>query len=108
MKLIEDDILLRIFIDESAKADGKPLYEQILLQAKELGISGATVIKGIMGFGADKRIRTEKILDLSLDMPLIIEIIDTPEKIKKIKPYLDSHVQNGFMTEEHVHVVRYR
>lgn len=107
MKFEEEDILLRIFIDESAKTDGKPLFEQIILQAKDLGLSGATVTKGIMGFGSNKRIRTEKILDLSLDMPIIIEIVDTPKNIDKIRPYLETHVRKGFMTEEHVHVVRF-
>ncbi|MBC7099961.1 DUF190 domain-containing protein, partial [Candidatus Bipolaricaulota bacterium] len=108
MKLPEEGILLRIFIGESDTYDGKPLYEQIVLQAKKLNLAGATVIRGIMGFGAQSRIHTAKILRLSEDLPVVIEIVDTQEKIEKLLPFLDMTVKEGLITMEKVKVIRYR
>ena len=84
MKLPEEGVLLRIFIGESDTLKGKPLYEAILFKAKELGFAGVTVLKGIMGFGAHSRIHASKILRLSEDLPIIIEIVDREEKIEEI------------------------
>ena len=108
MKFVEDDILLRIFINENTKYHGKLLYEQIVLKAKEFQLAGATVIRGIMGFGADSHMHTAKLLELSTSLPIIIEIVDTEENINKLMPFLDETVLDGFMTLEKVNVIKYR
>jgi uncharacterized protein len=108
MRLPEEGVLLRIFIGESDKVDGKPLYEQIVLKARELGLAGATVTRGIMGFGADSRMHTAKILRLSEDLPVVIELVDTEENLNKLMPFLDEHVVEGLITREKVKVVKYR
>ncbi len=108
MKLSGQAMLLRIMIGEMDRVDHKPLYEQIVLRARELNLAGATVIRGIMGFGADSRLHTAKILRLSEDMPIIIEIVDTQEKIDLLLPYLDEHVAEGLVTLEPVQVIQYR
>ncbi|RMF93228.1 MAG: DUF190 domain-containing protein [Candidatus Schekmanbacteria bacterium] len=108
MKLPEDGVLLRIFIGEADTYKGKPLYEAILLKAKELGLAGVTVLKGIMGFGAHSRIHAAKVLRLSEDLPIVIEIVDHEEKIAEIQPFLDEVVQEGLITKEKVKVIKYR
>jgi PII-like signaling protein len=108
MKLPEDGRLLRIFMGESDKADGRPLYEAIVLKARELNLAGATVLRGIMGFGADSRVHTAKLLELSGDLPVIIEIVDVKENLDKLMPFLDEHVKEGLITLEDVKVVKYR
>lgn len=108
MKLPEDGSLLRIFIGESDKYHGKPLYEQIVLKARELNLAGATVLRGIMGFGADSHMHTSKVLRLSDDMPVVIEIVDTEEKLNLIRPFLDESVNEGLITLEKVRVIKYR
>lgn len=108
MKLPEDGRLLRIFIGESDKADGRPLYEAIVLKARELNLAGATVLRGIMGFGADSRMHTAKLLELSEDLPVIIEIVDVKENLDKLMPFLDERVQEGLITLEDVKVIKYR
>jgi PII-like signaling protein len=108
MKLPEEGTLLRIFIGETDKHHGKTLYEAIVLKARELNLAGATVLRGIMGFGADSRMHTMKVLRLSEDMPIIIEIVDTEEKIATILPFLDETVKEGLVTMEKVRVIMYR
>jgi len=108
MKLPEEGMLLRIFIGESDRYQGKPLYEQIVLKARELNLAGATVTRGVMGFGADSRMHTAKILRLSEDMPMIIELVDTEEKLSLLLPFLDETVEEGLVTLEKVRVVKYR
>jgi len=108
MKLPEEGTLLRIFIGESDTYDGKPLYEQIVLEAKKLNLAGATVIRGIMGFGAQSRIHAAKILRLSEDLPVVIEIVDAQEKVEKLLPFLDMTVKEGLITMEKVKVIKYR
>jgi hypothetical protein len=108
MKLPEEGALLRIFIGETDSYNGKPLYEQIVLKARELNIAGATVVRGIMGFGADSRMHTAKILRLSEDLPIIIEIVDTEENLQKLQPFLDETVEEGLITLEKVKVIKYR
>jgi len=95
MKLPEEGALLRIFIGETDSYKGKPLYEQIVLKARELNLAGATVVRGIMGFGVDSRMHAAKILRLSEDLPVIIEIVDTEEKLQKLQPFLDETVEEG-------------
>jgi PII-like signaling protein len=100
-------ILLRILIGEDDRYNGRPLYEQIVLKARELELAGATVFRGIMGFGADSLIHTTKILQLSEDMPVVIEIIDTEENINKIIPFLDENVKGGLITMEKAKIIKY-
>lgn len=108
MKIPEEGVLLRIFVGESDRVGGKPLYEAIVIKAKELGLAGATVTRGLMGYGATSRMHSAKILRLSEDMPVIIEIVDRREKIEEIMPFLDEHVKEGLITSERVTVVKYR
>lgn len=108
MKLPEDALLLRVFIGESDQYHGKPLYEQIVLKARELNLAGATVVRGIMGFGADSRIHTAKLLALSVDLPMVIEIVDTEENINKLIPFIDETVKEGLVTLEKMRVIKYR
>lgn len=108
MKLPEEGLLLRIFVDETDTYKGKPLYEAIVLKARELNLAGATVFRGIMGYGAHSRIHTAKILRISEDMPFVIEIVDAEENINKIMPFLDKSVREGLVTLERVKVVKYR
>jgi PII-like signaling protein len=108
MKLPEEGMRLRIFIGETDSYKGKPLYEQIVLKARELNLAGATVVRGIMGFGADSRMHTAKILRLSEDLPIIIEIVDTEENLQKLQPFLDEAVEEGLITLEKVKVIKYR
>jgi uncharacterized protein len=108
MKIPEDGYLLRIFIGESDKWHGKPLYEAIVMKAREIHMAGATVLRGPMGFGAKSRMHTAKILRLSEDLPLIIEIVDGKEKIDELMPFIDEMVQEGLVTLERVQVIKYR
>lgn len=108
MKLPQEGMLLRIFIGETDQYKGKALYEQIVLKDRELNLAGATVTRGIMGFGADSRMHTAKLLRLSEDLPVIIELVDTEEKLNTLTPFLDEVVQEGLITLEKVRVIKYR
>ena len=108
MKLEGEAKLLRIFIGESDMWHGKPLYEAIVLKARELHMAGATVFRGPMGFGAHSRLHTTKILRLSQDLPIVVEIVDTEEKINLLLPHIDAMVTEGLVTIEGVHVIKYQ
>jgi len=108
MNLPTESVLLRIFIGESDRCEDLPLYEAIVLKARELHLAGATVLRGAMGFGATSRIHTTKILRLSSDLPLVIEIVDAEEKINAFLPVLDKMMGKGLVTTEKVRVVHYR
>jgi uncharacterized protein len=108
MKLPSEAQLLRIFIGESDRHEGKPLYEAIVLAARERGMAGATVLRGLMGFGAHSRMHTAKILRLSEDLPLVIEIVDKPERIEAFLPLLDAMIDEGLVTLERAQVIAYR
>lgn len=108
MTPMDEALLLRIFIGESDRHHGKPLYEQIVLKARELHLAGATVLRGVMGFGADSRMHTAKLLELSLDLPMVIEIVDTEENIARLLPFIDDTVTEGLVTLEKMRVIRYR
>ena len=108
MKIPEDGYLLRIFIGESDKWKGRPLYEAIVMKAREIHMAGATVLRGPMGFGAQSRLHSSKLLRLSEDLPLIIEIVDAKEKIDELMPFVDEMVQEGLVTLEPVQVIKYR
>ncbi|MDD4876971.1 MAG: DUF190 domain-containing protein [Dehalococcoidales bacterium] len=108
MKIPADGKLLRIFIGEADKWNGKPLYEEIVLLAKKNSMAGATAIKGFMGFGCKSHMHTTKLLRLSEDLPIIIEIVDSEDKINKFLPFLDEMVKEGLITIEKANVVMYR
>lgn len=108
MALPEQGHLLRIFIGESDKHEGMPLYEWIVRTARENGIAGTTVLRGLEGFGAHSRIHTSKILRLSEDLPIVIEIVDTLDKIEKFIPIIDEAIEEGLATIEKVQIRFYR
>lgn len=108
MRLPEEAELLRIFIGESDRYQGRPLYEAIVLEARKRGMAGATVLRGIMGFGADSRMHTAKILRLSEDLPIVVEIVDSPERIATFLPDLDAMMEEGLITLERAKVIAYR
>ncbi|HXI86944.1 MAG TPA: DUF190 domain-containing protein [Parvularculaceae bacterium] len=107
MDIPRDAMLLRIFIGESDRYDGRPLYEMIVTRARENEIAGATVLRAPMGFGRSSRLHTTKILRLSEDLPVIIEIVDTEAKINAFLPILDQMIGSGLVTLEKVQVLRY-
>ena len=108
MNLPHEAVLLRIFIGESDRWEHKPLYEAIVLKAREVHLAGATVLRGAMGFGKSSRLHTAKILRLSMDLPLVIEIVDSDEKIRAFLPVLDQMMKGGLVTLEKVNVIDYR
>lgn len=108
MKLSEQGQLLRVFIGEADVWQGKPLFQAIVLKARELGLAGATVLHGTMGFGAASRVHTSKLLAVSTDLPVVVEIVDTADKIQNLLPCLDEAVQEGMITIESVRVLKYR
>jgi PII-like signaling protein len=108
MTLPDEGSLLRIFIGESDRHGGMLLYEWIVRTAREQGLAGATVLRGVEGFGARSRVRTAKILDLSTDLPIVVEIVDTLEKIDAFLPVIDSAITDGMATVEKVQIRFYR
>jgi PII-like signaling protein len=108
MSLPENGKLLRIFIGESDKHEGSALYEWIVRKARERGLAGATVLRGLEGFGARSRLHTAKILRLSSDLPIVIEIVDTEEKIESFLPLVDDAIGEGLVTVEKVEIRLYR
>ncbi len=108
MQLPHDAVLLRIFIGEKDRWEHKPLYEAIVLKAREMHLAGATVLRGPMGFGKSSRLHTAKILRLSIDLPVVIEIVDSNEKVQSFLPVLDKMITGGLVTLENVRVLEYR
>lgn len=108
MKLEGEGHLLRIFIGEGDRWHGKPMYEAIVQRAREAGLAGATVLRGLMGYGAKSRIHTAKVLRLSEDLPIVIEIVDRSDRIQAFLPLLDEMVGDGMVTLEKVQVITYR
>lgn len=108
MKIPQEGCLLRVFIGESDQHDGRPLYEAIVLKARELHLAGATVLRGIMGYGAGTRLHTAKLLALSEDLPMIVEIVDSRDNIDKLLPFIDEHIEHGLVTLERAEVIWYR
>jgi PII-like signaling protein len=104
----QDALLVRIFIGESDRYEHRPLYEAIVLKAREARLAGATVLRGPMGFGAASRIHTTKILRLSMDLPIVIEMVDSEEKIRGFLPILETMIGGGLVTLEKVQVIQYR
>jgi len=108
MTLPEDACLLRIFIGEDDKAEGRPLYQLLVEKARAQGLAGATVLRGFLGFGGSSRVHTAKILRLSEDLPMVVEIVDTDEKIQAFLPQLDDLITEGLVTLEKARVITYR
>jgi PII-like signaling protein len=102
-----EGVLLRIFIGESDHLGGKPLYEALVLQAREQGLAGATVLRGPMGFGHASRLHTAKILRLSDDLPIVVEIVDSEEKVKVFLDSIEAQIPSGLVTVEKVRILRY-
>lgn len=104
--------LLRIFIGESDKAGNRPLYEAIVYEAKKQGLAGATVLKGVMGYGANSRVHTAKLFDISVDLPMVVEIVDSEEKIRAftliVEQLFESTRSGGLITIEKAEVIRYK
>ena len=107
MHVPEDALLLRIFIGEDDRCDGRPLYEAIVLKARELHLAGATVLRGPLGFGRSSRLHTAKILRLSVDLPVVVEIVDAEERIDAFLPALEGMMGSGLVTLERVKILRY-
>lgn len=108
MQIPHEAVILRIYIGESDRHEHKPLYEVIVLRAREAHLAGATVLRGPMGFGKSSRLHTAKILRLSMDLPMVIEIVDSEEKIRAFLPVLDGIMGGGLVTMEKVQVIDYR
>ena len=108
MNLPEEAELVRVYISEGDQWQGRPLYEEIVKEARKRGLAGATVLRGVLGFGADSRMHTAKILRLSEDLPLVVEIIDRPEPLDAFMPDLDRMIKDGLVTREKVRVTIYR
>jgi len=108
MNIPEEGYLLRVFIGESDKAGHRPLYEEIVLKAREAGLAGATVLRGVMGFGKNSILHTAKILRLSEDLPMVVEIVDSLEKVEAFVPTLDAMIKDGLVTIEKIRVIHYK
>ena len=108
MSIPEDGSLLRIFVGESDRHGHHPLYEAIVLKARERGLAGATVLRGVMGFGKHSILHTAKILRLSEDLPMVIEIVDSAEKVEEFLPVLNEMIRDGLVTVEPVRVLHYK
>ena len=108
MQLPQQACLVRVFVGERDRLDGRALYESIVFKARELGMAGATVIRGVMGFGASSRVHTLKLLRLSEDLPIIVEIVDKRERINLLLPFLDEHVKDGLVTVEEIEILHYQ
>jgi PII-like signaling protein len=108
MNILEKGYLLRIFVGESDRHGHHPLYEAIVLKAREEGLAGATVLRGLMGFGKHSILHTAKILRLSEDLPMIVEIVDSLDKVERFLPLLDEMITDGLVTLEQVRVIHYK
>jgi len=106
-KLVGENVLVRIFIGEGDKCEGRPLHEELVTLFKKEGFHGATVLRGVAGFGAHSVYHTDKILRLSRDLPIIVEVVDTQENVDRVMPRLDEMIVGGMITLEKVKVMRY-
>jgi PII-like signaling protein len=108
MKVNENGVLLRVFAGESDVFENKRLYEAIVGKVRELGLAGATVLRGVEGFGAHSVVHRASLLEMSTDLPIVVEIVDTEEQIKRLLPSLEEMVHEGMITMEHVMILLYR
>jgi PII-like signaling protein len=107
MRITGSGLLLRIFVGEADRYHGRPLYEALVLEARQRGLAGATVVRGMQGFGAHSRLHTAKVLRLSEDLPMVIEIVDREDRIRDFLPVCDAMVGDGLVTLEPIEIVRY-
>jgi hypothetical protein len=107
MSIREEDVLLRVFTGETQTVHGRALYEAIVLEARRIGIAGATVIRGVYGYGASRKLHSAKLVELTEDLPVIVEMVDTIEMINEMLPWLDANLKKGFVTMEKVFVKRF-
>ncbi len=107
MRITGDGLLLRVFVGEADHHDGRPLYEALVLKAREMGMAGATVVRGVQGFGAHSRLHTAKVLRLSEDLPMVIEIVDREERVRAFLPVCEGMIRDGLVTLEPIEIVRY-
>ncbi len=107
MRKESEAVLLRIFIGESDRYEGRPLYKYLVEMFRKEGFSGTTVLRGIEGYGKTSKMQTMSILRLSTDLPIIVEVVDLPERIEKIKPKLDTIIKQGLITQEKVRIIKY-
>lgn len=107
MRVEDRGKLLRIYVDESCRYEGKPVYEAVVETCRREGIAGASVFRGIMGYGADQKIHAQRVLRLSADLPVMVEIVDSPENIDLLIPLIEAMIEDGLMTVENVQVIRY-
>ena len=108
MTIDDDGILLRVFIGESDRVDGRPLYEAVVRKVRELGLAGATVLRGTEGFGAHSVIHKAHLLEMSSDLPIVIEVVDSAGRVRALLPHLDDMVSEGMITMENVRILAYR
>lgn len=107
MRMTGEGLLLRVFIGESDRWQGRPLYEALMLEARERGLAGVTVTRGVAGFGAHSRLHTAKVLRLSEDLPMVIEIVDREDRVRAFLPICDEMIQEGLVTLEKVEILKY-
>ncbi len=107
MRITGDGLLLRVFVGEADHHDGRPLYEALVLKAREMGMAGATVVRGVQGFGAHSRLHTAKVLRLSEDLPMVVEIVDREDRVREFIPVCDAMVRDGLVTIEPIEILRY-
>lgn len=108
MNVPKEGCLLRVFVGETTRVQGRPVFEAIVFKARELGLAGATVLRGIMGYGATSRIHAAHVLSISDDLPIVVEVVDSRENIEKLLPYIDEVVTDGLVTLERAEVMFYR
>jgi PII-like signaling protein len=108
MKQPLEGLLVRIYLGESDLYEGRPVYERIVQEAHTLGLAGATVLRGMMGYGAGSRIHTTKVLRLAEELPVVVEVVDTEDNIQRLLPFLDRAVEEGLVTMEKVRILKYR
>jgi PII-like signaling protein len=108
MKQPLEGLLVRIYLGESDHYEGRPVYERIVQEAHALGLAGATVLRGMMGYGAGSRIHTTKVLRLAEELPVVVEVVDTEDNIQRLLPFLDRAVEEGLVTMEKVRILKYR
>lgn len=107
MRITGPGLLLRIFVGEADRWQGKPLYEALLMEARSRGLAGATVVRGVEGFGAHSRLHTAKVLRLSEDLPMVVEIVDREDRVRDFLPVCDGMIRDGLVTLEPVEILRY-
>jgi hypothetical protein len=108
MSVNDNGVLLRVFIGESDRFEGRPLFEAIVHKVRELGLAGATVLRGTEGFGAHSVVHKASLLEMSTDLPIVVEIVDTDDNVRRLLPHLETMVQEGMITMEYVVVLTYR